>query len=156
ELKRYGRPAWSPDGRRLATVSENALYRMNDNGTGVQRLHEHPAGIAEPAWSPDGATIAFRSRGRGWDQLWRVPFDGGTPRRLTATPADNDSLQWSPGARFLAYASVRDDLLTRDIYTVDAASGRETNLTAGSRCFNLAPAWAPAGGRLAFLSERDG
>jgi dipeptidyl aminopeptidase/acylaminoacyl peptidase len=156
ELKRYGRPAWSPDGRRLATVSENALYRMNDDGTGVQRLHEHPAGIAEPAWSPDGATIAFRSRGRGWDQLWSVPFDGGTPRRLTATPDDNDSLQWSPGARFLAYASVRDELLSRDLYTVDAASGRETNLTAGSRCYNLAPAWAPSGGRLAFLSEGDG
>src|SRR5690348_6336977 len=49
-LKRYGRPAWSPDGRRLASVADNALYRMNADGTDLVRLYEHPAGLSDPAW----------------------------------------------------------------------------------------------------------
>src|SRR5205823_2876664 len=41
-------------------------------------------------------------------------------------------------------------------YMVDAATGMETNLTAGSGCFNVAPAWSTASAELAFFSERDG
>ncbi|HLZ72170.1 MAG TPA: S9 family peptidase [Dehalococcoidia bacterium] len=153
---RYGRPAFSPDGRRLAAVLDNALWTLNDGGLERTRVYAHPAGVSEPAWSPDGATIAFRSRERGWDQVWSVPFAGGTATRLSGTPADNGPPQWSPGARFLAYTSVREDLRASDIYTVDAASGREQNLTPDSGCWNTAPAWAPSGGRLAFFAERDG
>jgi Tol biopolymer transport system component len=101
---RYGRPAWAPDGRRLASVLENALWRINDDGLDRARLYEHPAGVSEPEWSPDGATIAFRSRERGWDQIWSVPFAGGAARRLTMVAADNGAPRWSPGARFLRTA----------------------------------------------------
>lgn len=156
ELQSYGRPTWAPDGRRLAAVAGNTLWRFNRTGGGASKLHQHDAGISDPVWSPDGAQIAFRSRERGWGQLWTVPFDGGTPRRLTSAPADNDNAVWSPGARYVAYTSIRANLLERDLYTVDAATGRETNLTAGSSGVNAAPCWSPVGGRLAFLSERDG
>src|SRR5581483_10322160 len=153
---RYGRPSFSPDGRRLATVLDNALWTLNDAGLERKRLYAHPAGVSEPAWSPDGATIAVRSRERGWDQIWSVPIAGGAAARLTTPPADNGPPQWSPGARFLAYSSTRENLRSSDIFTVDAATGRESSLTAGSGCYNVAPAWAPSGGRLAFFSERDG
>lgn len=156
ELKRFGRPSWSPDGRRLVSVAGNALYGMDANGAGQKRLHEHPSGISEPSWSPDGATIAVRSRERGWDQIWVVPFDGGVARQLTTAPADNQGLQWSPGARALAYTSIRHDLRERHVYTVDAASGEERNITAANPCYHAAATWAPFGARLAYLSERDG
>jgi dipeptidyl aminopeptidase/acylaminoacyl peptidase len=156
ELRRFGRPAWAPDGRRLVAVADNALWRLRDDGTECVRLYGHPAGLSAPAWSPDGATIAFRCRARGWDQLWTIPFEGGEARRLTEAPADNDAPLWSPGARYLVYSSVRDRLLERHLYRADATTGREECLTAGSGCINLAPAWSPVGARLAFLSERDG
>jgi dipeptidyl aminopeptidase/acylaminoacyl peptidase len=156
ELRRYGQPSWAPDGKRLVAVADNTLWQISVAGGQAKKLWQHPAGISQPAWSPDGATIAFRSRAQGWDQLYALPYDGGEPRRLTDAPADNEAPAWSPGARFVAYTSIRNDLLARDIYLVDAASGREECITAGSSCVNLASAWSPAGGRLAFLSERDG
>ncbi len=156
DVKRYGRPAWAPDGHRLVAVSGNTLYRMRDDGTDFTALYEHPAGIQEPVWSPDGATIAFRSRERGWDHVWSIGFDGGIARRLTTEAADYDSMQWSPGARFIACTSTQENLLERGIYSIDAVTGTQVNFTAGSGCLNVAPSWSPVGGSLAFFSERDG
>ncbi|HEY7293575.1 MAG TPA: S9 family peptidase, partial [Dehalococcoidia bacterium] len=156
DVGRYERPTWAPDGHRLATVHDNALWTLNEGGLERTRIYAHPAGVSEPAWSPDGATIAFRSRERGWDQIWTVPFAGGAAHRLSEAAADNGPPQWSPGARTLAYSSIRDNLRAAYIHTVDAITGRERNLTAGSDCYNVAPCWAPSGGRLAFFSERDG
>src|SRR6185436_11226570 len=59
-------PAWSPDGRKLAFVSErdgNAeIYVMNADGSAQENLTRQPANDSHPAWSPDGRKIAFVSR----------------------------------------------------------------------------------------------
>jgi TolB protein len=64
-------PAFSPDGRRIAWVSDRrgpegrlgyALWTMNANGGDVRRVTRHPSlNIAFPRWSPDGATILYSS-----------------------------------------------------------------------------------------------
>ena len=59
----YAAPAWSPDGRKIAFVSDrdgnSEIYVMNADGSGQRRLTRNPAYDADPAWSPDGRTIAF-------------------------------------------------------------------------------------------------
>jgi TolB protein len=49
-------PAWSPDGRQIAFVSERdgnpEIYVMNADGTEVTRLTKSPAQDLWPAWSP--------------------------------------------------------------------------------------------------------
>ena len=56
-------PAWSPDGTRIAFVSNRAgisdVYVMNADGTGQSRLTFEPLDAHNPAWSPDGTRIAF-------------------------------------------------------------------------------------------------
>jgi TolB protein len=55
-----GSPAWSPDGRRIAFVSdksdrrahENEIYVMNADGTRVRRLTQNQVWDLEPAWRP--------------------------------------------------------------------------------------------------------
>jgi TolB protein len=49
-------PTWSPNGTKIAFVSERAgndeIYVMSANGTGVTRLTNNPAIDQEPAWGP--------------------------------------------------------------------------------------------------------
>src|SRR5215207_2147310 len=72
-------PQWSPDGRRLAYVRDNALHVLEANGSRDVEATAHPAGISAPRWSPDGRRLAFVSRRRGWSQVWLV--DAPVPRR---------------------------------------------------------------------------
>ena len=58
-------PAWSPDGRRIAFVSNrdgnDEIYVMNADGTAVTRLTMNPGEDGGPIWSPDGKQILFVS-----------------------------------------------------------------------------------------------
>lgn len=58
------RPAWSPDGRRIAFVSRRRgrpeIYTMNPDGSNVVLLVSMAQGaVLDPHWSPDGTDVAF-------------------------------------------------------------------------------------------------
>jgi Tol biopolymer transport system component len=51
-------PTWSPDGTKLALVSDSGIYVINTNDGSLQRIAAiRPAG--PPSWSPDGSRIAY-------------------------------------------------------------------------------------------------
>jgi hypothetical protein len=56
--RRGYRPAWSPDGTRIAFTSDRdgprAIYVMNEDGSDVKRLTPLTWASFRPAWSPDG------------------------------------------------------------------------------------------------------
>ena len=82
----YAAPAWSPDGRKLAFVSDrdgnSEVYVMNANGSGQRNLTRNPAYDADPAWSPDGRKIAFVSNRDGNYGVYVMNADGSGQRRL--------------------------------------------------------------------------
>ena len=81
----YAAPTWSPDGRKLAFVSDREgnsdVYVMNADGSGQRSLTRNPAYDADPAWSHDGR-IAFVSNRDGNYGVYVMNADGGGPRRL--------------------------------------------------------------------------
>jgi Tol biopolymer transport system component len=86
----YSSAAWSPDGRKMAFVSDRdgngEIYVMNADGSAQRRLTRNPASDGPPAWSPDGRKIAFV---RVTDDLtfgseiYIMNADGSGQRRLT-------------------------------------------------------------------------
>ena len=69
DLGRGFAPQWSPDGARLAFISDREgdwdLYTMDADGGNVDQLTNDAAYDTFPIWSPDGATILFQSRDDG-------------------------------------------------------------------------------------------
>jgi hypothetical protein len=96
DLGRDSEPDWSPDGRRVAFVRQDAngrsssLYVVRRDGGGLVRLTEGAQVVAMPAWSGDGQRIAFAAsplEGGSFD-IWVVSVEEGGPRLVADGPAE--------------------------------------------------------------------
>jgi TolB protein len=137
------RPAWSPDGQRIAFFSlrdgDDEIYTIRADGTDLQRLTDNPADDAHPAWSPDGSKIAFVSNRGGDFDIWIMEADGSDPVQIAADPADDDRPAWSPDGARIAFA--RDGV----IHVMNADGTDLIELVGG-----LASSWSPDGTRIVF------
>ncbi len=106
-------PAWSPDGKTIAFVSNAKLYLV-DAGGGEPRRLESPGVDWEQGlhWSPDGNRIAFVDcRADYGSDLYIIDKDGQNLIRIESS--DRASVgypHWSPDGSQLAYISTLDPL----------------------------------------------
>lgn len=96
--------AWSPDGRRLLSSSDDKTLRVWDaaKGYNVHTLKEHTAPIFACAWSPDGRRILSGSHDstlRVWDA------ETGACLRVHALPAPGEAATWDPVTNRILWAS---------------------------------------------------
>lgn len=104
-------PAWSPDNRWIAFVSDRSgnseIYVMDTQGENMRRLTNDPARDADPQWSPDGQWIVYASIRENQWELFIIETrcvlsselpDDCTPRtlRLTYNGVDDRSAVWRP------------------------------------------------------------
>jgi len=158
-------PTWSPDGQRIAFVSQRdgnrEIYIMDADGQNVANVTRHPADDWTPAWSPDGTQLAFASiRSGGWEIYVMDMACLSAPEscpdsltQITGNGAGNISPVWSPdGARFAFNGKAAGNW---DIYTM-ATNGIDVRQITTAPENDLAPAWSPDGTLLAFETNRDG
>ena len=170
-------PSWSPDGKRIAFVSDrdghvhvihgrptSEIYVMNADGGNSQNLTNHPHDDRDPSWSPDGKRIAFSSDRKGDLQnfeIYVMDTDGSNSQNLTNNPFDDGEPSWSPDGKRIVFSSVRDGhfenkfAITHEIYVMDADGGNQQRLTE-NRQNDWLPSWSPDGKRIAFSSDRKG
>jgi len=100
-------PAWAPDGRKLAFVSQrdgnSEIYVMNADGSEQENLTRQPASDSHPSWSRDGRKLLFVSRRDGNAEIYVMNADGSGLRNLTRTPSDDLDPSWSPDGRAIAF-----------------------------------------------------
>ena len=150
-------PAWSPDVKRIAFVSDRSgnyeIWLMNESGTGLQNITNDIAVDRYPAWSPDGSRLVFAStRSGNWD-IWVMNADGSHTQQLTTHRMADLSPAWSRDGSKIAFVSYRD--LEYSIYIMDSGGQNQRKLTTGGNG-DWAPVFSPDGNSIVFTSSRSG
>ncbi len=139
-------PQWSPDGTRIAFVSNRIgkafdedrntdVWTIDANGGALTKISDHAEGDTSPRWSPDGRTVAFVSAvpEKSHPRIWLAPSTGGTPSRTAADNVDliPTALRWAESGRALYFETGYRG--TSQLIRVDLASRRAAPITSGDR-----------------------
>lgn len=158
-------PQWSPDGSRLAFVSNRTgrEYEENRNsdvwvisteGGKLTKISDHAEADNQPRWSPDGKWIAFTGEvhDRDHPKIWLAPATGDAPSTLAANGLDliPGGLEWSDDGKSLYFETgVKGE---NHLFRVDVAAKSVVQVTSGPRAvrsvdFNF------AGGKMVYLAN---
>jgi TolB protein len=152
------RPAWSPDGQKIAFVShpdgsDDRIFVMNADGSGVTQLTSVTKPIADnaPAWSPNGQKIVFQRNlgvGNGKTEIYTMNADGTDQTRLTNYPGRDQDPDWSPDGRTIAFERDADIAnQTLQVFVMNADGSNLRQLTGldfpGDPSENNHPGWGP-------------
>lgn len=149
-----GSPTISPDGKRIAFVS---------NKEGATRIYAtdvpHPHASAKelklklltkknrentcPVWSPDGTKIAYSAKVQGTRQIWIYDFKTGSETQLTTGGADKENASWAPNSLHLVYHASTQN--ASELYLIDLNRREAEKITSGYGEKRF-PAWEPKEG----------
>lgn len=152
-------PAWSPDGRSIAFVSdrdggEPEIYVMRADGRVERRLTVTEPVVMDhtPTWTPDSQRILFSSNRDGFEhvEVFSMKADGTDVRQLTHTGdlSDENAPDVSPDGRRVVFSSNRSG--QHELYVMDVDGTDVQLLTGDPGLDDVFPRWTADGQRVVF------
>jgi len=129
-------PAYSPDGRRIAFVSQRSgtdeVWVCDSDGSKAAQLTSFGGfSIYGPSWSPDSQNIAFTAAQKGVkDDIYAISANGGVPLRLTTHPAEDKWPNWSHDGKWIYFSSTRSG--REEIWKMPSSGGDAVQITRNS------------------------
>jgi dipeptidyl aminopeptidase/acylaminoacyl peptidase len=124
-------PSFSPDGKRIAFVSNMTgipqIFVVDSAGGWPEQVTAFDDPVGSVSWSPDGSWLAFSlAPGGGMNQqVYLARPDGSGVRRLTDGGKETNNLGvWTRDGRVLTLGSNRRDGAAIDAYLYDIGSGQ--------------------------------
>jgi TolB protein len=152
----------SADGQWVVFTSERGgsadIYRVRVDGSGLERLTDHPAFDDRGALSPDGGQLAFVStRDGGNANIWVLDLATRELSNLTTGSPGDYHPTWSPDGGVIAFSSLRDaellapgadgavaaKVFTTSIYIVRPDGTGLRRITTSDAL--VSPSWSPDG-----------
>jgi len=130
------------NGSRLVFVAEGDLFwctlpEQGFTGEGphaltASRLTSADGHESHPRFSPDGQWLAFAAAYEGNTDVYVMPAEGGTPRRLTHHPADDLPIGWTADGQSILFTSDREYVTVGSrAFRVHVTGGAATALNFG-------------------------
>jgi TolB protein len=145
-------PAWSPDGKQIAFVSDrdgpqHNIYVMDADGGNVKQLTKGQEKYCyAPAWSPDGKKIAHISRDESGAATMIMDADGGNAKKIAENCWDP---QWSPNGKKILFTRLTNQGF--HIHVMDADGSNQKDLDTANNTLGFSyPNWSPDGKKIVY------
>ena len=147
-------PAWSPDGKWIAFMSDKSgrdeVWMAHEDGTGLKKLSEDDGEKQNIQWAPDSKSLIYSASDH---KLYRYDLEVARGAVIASGEAGNiQGARWSPDGKWVAFSKLDHDLRPH-VYVVSSTGGAEHRVGNADVLFSeTGPAWTPDGKRLVFLS----
>ena len=150
-LATQGSPTFSPDGSRIAFVSNKdgspKIYTIQipAPGTNISDIKATLISKANrestaPCWSPDGTKLAYCARSNGNRQIWIYDFNTKQETQITTGSGNKENPSWAPNSLHLVYNS--SDPKSSNLFIINLNQHEPVQITSGSGEKQF-PNWEP-------------
>ena len=148
-------PAWSPDGKHIAFVSDRSgrqeVYLVDPDGKNLKQISDLDTDKSSIVWAPDSKSLIFGSTDK---KLYLFSVADGKTRVLTSsTLAQPRGLAFSPDSKWVSF-SKQDETLRSHVYIMAVTGGPERRITEDDLSFSEGGAvWSGDGRFLAYTVQ---
>jgi tricorn protease len=148
-------PAWAPDGKRIAFVSDRSgrqeVYLVDPDGRNLKQISDLDTDKTSIAWAPDSKSLVFGSTDK---KLYLFSLADGKTRVLTSSNlAQPRGLAFSPDSKWVSF-SKQDETLRYHVYIMAVTGGPERRIAEVDRSFSEGGAvWSGDGRFLAYTVQ---
>ena len=148
---------------RIAFFSNNQIYSVAPDGSGLLQLTDAPFGAATPVFSHDGTRFAYKRLGENnpaddatlYGDLVVANADGTNPIVIETGVTGMSPTAWSPDDREVLWTGTTVAGADEQVFVAPADGSSPPRQIGDPTTFNWGPNWSPDGKQISYVSEAD-